>query len=534
MSTTYYTAPTVFTGEDETTFVTAFAVEDGEFTWVGDAADVPADADTVRLEHPVLPGLLDVHTHATYIAMLVNAVPCTVPVVTDIPSMIAALKAHPNAGAGPDAWIEGWGYDESKLAEGRTPTRHDLDQVSTDQPVHVLRSDCHSGVCNTRALELAGITADTPDPEGAAFGREDDGRTPNGVLTEHNANQVVMNAKGSAGYEADVAALAATGRHFAERGLVGVTDLYCIPTSYDQRDLFRDAAAAGLRQSARIYYDFATMRNNPIREITEDDRSGRVAIGGIKLFADGSMSNRTAWLRDPYPGTTDQFGVSTAPEEIMQEALEFARANRLQIAFHAMGDRAIESIIEFYGDEEPWLDDVPSVRIEHSTLMDVGLARRATEARMNFGVVSNVDFFFAEYDSYSQNLTEEQMERTYAVKDLYDNVEAVALASDTPATTWYDPDDVFMSIHAAVNRVAYNGADINQDQAITLPQAVLMYTGRARKLLDFPKLGRIVPGNEASFVTISQDIFTIDPAELEKTVVQATWIAGEQVYARDS
>lgn len=240
------------------------------------------------------------------------------------------------------------------------------------------------------------------------------------MLTEHNANQVMMNAKGSAGYEADVAALAATGRHFAEHGLVGVTDLYCIPTGYDQRDLFRDAAAAGLRQSARIYYDFATLRNHPIREITEDDRSGRVAISGIKLFADGSMSNRTAWLRDPYPGTTDQYGVSTAPPEIMQEALEFARANRLQIAFHAMGDKAIESITDFYGDEEPWLDDIPSVRIEHSTLMDAGLARRAAGARMNFGVVSNIDFFFAEYDSYSQNLSTEQMERTYAVKDLYE------------------------------------------------------------------------------------------------------------------
>ncbi len=196
--TIYYTADAIFTGEDETSFVTAFAVRDGEFSWVGSATEVPADADPVRLDGPVLPGLLDVHTHATYVAMLVNSVPCTVPVVVDIPSLIEALRNHPDVGAGPDAWIEGWGYDESKLAEGRTPTRHDLDRVSTEQPVYVLRSDCHSGICNTRALELAGITADTPDPQGAAFGREADGRTPNGVLTEHHANQAVMQAKGSA------------------------------------------------------------------------------------------------------------------------------------------------------------------------------------------------------------------------------------------------------------------------------------------------------------------------------------------------
>lgn len=113
-------------------------------------------------------------------------------------------------------------------------------------------------------------------------------------------------------------------------------------------------------------------------------------------------------------------------------------------------------------------------------------------------------------------------------------MDALALTSDCPATTWYDPDDVFMSIHAAVNRVAYNGADINRAQAITVPQAVLLYTGRARTLLDFPRLGRIVPGNEASFVTLSQDIFTVPHEALRDTVVTATWIEGDQIYSRTS
>ncbi|WP_460743665.1 amidohydrolase [Mariniluteicoccus endophyticus] len=531
MSPTYFTADKVFLGTDETSFTTAFAVSDGRFTWVGDAADVPADADPVRLGGTVLPGLLDVHTHATYVALINDAVACTVPMVHDIPGMLEALRGHRAYGHGPDAWIRGWGYDESKLAEGRTPTRHDLDQVSTTQPIHVLRSDCHSGICNSRALEIAGITPATLDPEGAEFGRDDDG-TPNGVLVEHGANQAVMRAMGSAGLEAEAEALAATTHHFAERGLVAVTDMFVVPTdAYDHRELFREAAARGLRQAVRIYYDYAALRETDIR-FTDADRTGRVAVAGIKLFADGSISNRTAWMRDPYPGTSDRFGMRLTSEEVMTEALAYARENRLQIAFHAMGDAAIEWVLDRYGDEEPWLTDRPSVRLEHATLMDADLVRRAHEARMWFGVASNVNFFYAEHDSYSTNLSAEQYARTYPVKDLYAGLDAAALSSDCPATTWADPDDVFMSIHAAVSRAAYNGEPIAPDQAVTVPQAVLLYTDRARRLLGLGDLGSIQPGKEASFVTLSQDVFTIDPARLADTRVTGTWIAGEQVYAR--
>lgn len=530
--TTYYTADKIFTGQDETTFATAFAVEDGHFTWVGEARDLPSGVDVVVLNGPVLPGFLDVHTHATLVANFVNAVACTVPVVTDIPSLIAALRAHPNTGAGASTWIEGWGYDESKLAEHRTPTRHDLDLVSTTQPVYVQRSDCHSGICNTRALELAGIDASTPDPEGAAFGREADGVTPNGILIEHGANQRVLQAKGSAGFDADARALAATTRHFAERGIVGITDMFCIPTRYDHRDLFRAAQQGGLRQSARIYYDFATIQVHPIRPIIEQDKVGRVAVAGIKLFADGAISNRTGWMRTPYKGSSNECGMSTAPTSLMQAALSYAREYGLQIAFHAMGDRAIESLVDFFGDLDPWLTDVPSVRIEHASIMDPALIQRIHEARMNFGVVTNVDFLYAEYDSYSENLTESQLACAYPVRDEFDVLENLALASDCPATTWADPDDVFMSIHAAVNRTAYNGAPINHAQAITVEQAVLLYTGKARTLLDFPQLGSIEPGKEASFITVSQDIFS-EPTELIKdTVVTNTWIQGDSIYCR--
>jgi predicted amidohydrolase YtcJ len=196
----------IFTGRSEHDFVSTFKVADGRITWTGDASDV-ADAEAIDLAgKTVLPGFIDIHTHPSYVAMTVNAVPCTVPVVNNIPEMIEALKKHPNFGKGERAWIEGWGYDESKLAEHRTPTAEDLDRVSTTQPVYVMRSDCHSGICDTRALEIAGITRDTPDPEGARFGRYENGE-PNGVLQEHAANNVVIRTKSSQDYQARVGAI---------------------------------------------------------------------------------------------------------------------------------------------------------------------------------------------------------------------------------------------------------------------------------------------------------------------------------------
>ncbi|QPK94339.1 amidohydrolase [Actinomyces sp. zg-332] len=532
MSRVFYKNARVFTGESETDFVTAFAIENGKFVWVGDSSEVDCEDAIDMHGELILPGFIDAHTHPTYISMLVDAIPCTVPVVNSIEEMIAALRKHPNFGKGENAWIEGWGYDESKLAEGRTPTTEDLDKVSTTQPVYVLRSDCHSGICNSRALEIAGITKDTPNPPGAEYGRYPDGR-PNGILIEHGANQTVMQAKGSSGFEAEVEKLVRTSEHLSERGIVACADMFCIPAEFEHLDLYREAEKLGYKQLTQVFYDFASLEQYPIKELSQDRKNGRTFVGGLKLFMDGSMSNRTAYMHEPYPDTTDNFGMRTASDKIMQEALDFARENQIQIAFHGMGDAAIETIIDFYGDVEPWMGQYPSVRIEHATLLDPRLIEKMNSKRMKFGVVSNIDFFFAEWDSYSVNLSPEQYARTYMVKEIYRGIEASAMSSDCPATTWADPDNVFMSIKAAVTRRAYNGEDIVQDQKITVPQALLMYTGKAHLVGIMPTVGKIAVGYEASFITLSHDIFSVDPDFIDQIKVAKTWIQGELVWEKD-
>ena len=522
----------IFTGHDEREFVSAFRVADGRFTWIGDAADV-ADAAAVDLGgRTVVPGFVDIHTHPTLVAMTVQAVPCIVPEVLDIPGMIEALRRHPNFGKGADDWIEGWGYDESKLAEHRTPTAEDLDRVSTTQPVYVLRSDCHSGVCNTRALQLAGITRDTPAPEGARFGRHANGE-PNGVLEELGANDVVMRAKSSRDFQGRVDAIRRTREHYDERGIVAMTEMMANTSPFDDLEVFRAAAAQGLGQQVLLYFEWSKLKENLIPDLTDEQRTGRVRFAGIKMFADGSMSGRTAWVSEPYAESEDH-GYPTITVEAMQAGYEWARRNRVQVSVHAMGDLALQRVIDFFADEEPWMGpDIPSVRLEHATLLTDEQMRRLSDATMSFGVATQIIFFFAEYESYAANLTASQFRRAYPIRTFYDRIERLGLSSDAPATTWADPDDVFVSIQAAVTRRAYNGADIVPDQALTVPEAVLLYTARAATLGRYEEpVGRIAEGREANFVVLDRDLFTIDPGAIHETRVAETWMRGEKVFER--
>jgi hypothetical protein len=520
----------VFTGRSEKEFVSAFKIANGRIAWVGDTKEVKSK-NAIDLEgKTVLPGFIDVHTHPTYVAMVVNSVPCTAPVVNNIPEMIGALKKHSNFGKGPNDWIEGFGYDESKLAEHRTPTAEDLDKVSTIQPVYVLRSDCHSGICNSRALKIAGITKDMPDPEGARFGRTANGE-PNGILQEHAANDVVMRAKSVQDSHTRARSLVGTGAHYNARGIVAITDMMALTQPFDDLQIYRSAEKQGLRQQAPLYFTWAGLEKDPIPDLSDKQRKGRTKFAGIKLFADGSISNRTAWVSEPYQNSNEH-GFPTLTRKEMESAYQWAKRNMVQVSVHAMGDRALQRVIDFFSDKEPWMgSSVPSVRLEHVTLLTDRQMRQMKEGKMMFGVSTQMIFFFAEHDSYAAHLNENQYQHAYRLKSYYDNIDRVSLSSDAPATTWADPDNVFVSIKATVTRKAYNGADIVQEQALTVPQAVLLHTARAATLAPYEGfLGKIAEGFEASFIVLDRDIFTIDVNEIDQTVVQQTWIQGGKVY----
>jgi predicted amidohydrolase YtcJ len=518
----------VFTGRGEDEFATAFRIEDGVFTWVGDQSEVTGGTDLGGAT--VLPGLLDVHSHPSLLAALADAVPCLPPEVDSLASLLDRLRTHPDLGRGDDHWIEGFGFDESRWPEGRKPTRHDLDRVSATQPVFVRRCDSHSLVCNSRALELAGITRETPDPEGGRIGRDDDGE-PDGLLAERPAFDLLLGLRQPPSHAEQVARLARLDAHFLERGIIAVGDLMATLTTPDPLRLFRDAERAGLRPQFALYPLWADLVASGLPDLTDDERTGRTAIAGVKLVMDGAYSDRTAWTDDAYPGSCDH-GLQTASADDLRRAVGWARRNRVQVAVHAMGDRALRYVVDVLGNEEPWLTDRPSVRLEHATLFSHPLLDRVETARMSFGVVTHSIFFFAEYDSYARNLSADQTEIAYPIRSFYERVPCAALSSDNPATSWSEADDVFVSVKAAVLREAHTGAAFNPAEAVTVAQALLLYTGRARLVAPFEGVGLIQPGFEGSFVVLDRDVFTVPPQEIDRVRVAETWIRGEQVFRR--
>jgi predicted amidohydrolase YtcJ len=517
----------VFTGLSTVDRASAFRFENGLVTWVGDAAEVAGEPGIDLGGRTVVPGLLDMHTHPAVMVSRADTIDCLPPAVVSLAGLIETLRRHPALGTGPDAWIVGTGFDDSVYPEGRPPTARDLDAVSSTQPVLVWRCDSHSASCNSRALEIAGITASTPDPPGARFERDESGM-PTGVLTEISAVEAVTThipEPDVAGYASRLLAL---NEHFLSHGITGVCDLLAswIP---EPLATFRAARDLGFLPRVALFLGW----HWGLADLVPADREGPVRVAGAKVLVDGAFSNRTAWVDAAYPDSHDH-GIQTLTDEELLAAAAWARRNDVQLAVHAMGDRALERVVDLLGDQVPWLAGAPSVRLEHATLVSPELIARLTGGRMSFGIATHTIFLFAETAAYRSNLGPDQARIAYPIRSLFEAGIPLALSSDRPATAWGDADDVFVSVEAAVRRIAHDGTDIGADEAIAVAEALLLYTGRARKVTDLGPVGVLEPGSAADFVVLDRDVVSVADDEIASVRVTETWVAGERVWTSAS
>lgn len=501
-------------------------VENGKVAWTGNTHDLQEEFIDLKGK-TVVPGFIDSHIHPIYVASVQEQIACMPPMVNSIEEMIRALKESINP-SDPTAWIEGWGFDESKLLEGRTPTKEDLDRVSTSQPVQVTRSDFHSCVVNSKALELAGITRDTAEVPNGIIQRDTSGE-PTGFLIE-DASYLIKAVKPAVSTEEKVESLVNLSRRFASFGLTGVTEVMGMMDPSDDYFMYKAAAERGFKQHLGIYYHWRNFKASGSDQLTATQSSeDQIRINGLKLFLDGSMSGHTAYMKEPYPNTDDR-GFTVGSQDELLEAYEYAKTRGLQLSIHAMGDASIQLIIDTFRNKAPWVEGGPSVRIEHATVLSPEMIQEIKEA--GIGLTQQIIFFYAEYDSYRKNLDDKRFNQTYGLKSVYDQVEHFALSSDSPATLWAVPEDVFVSLKAAVTRKAHEGQDINQAEKITVPQAVLLYTKKAAILSKLANTGQLIPGYEADFVVLDQDIFTIPGDYLDLVHVEQTFIGGELVYQK--
>lgn len=350
-----YVNGTIITMDDAQPLAEAVAVKDGRIVAVGDEADVLASAGdaTRRVDlngTTLLPGFVDSHSHA-YVTGLQASTANLLPPPDGAGNDIAALQtllrdwaAANQATVDKVGWIAGFGYDDSQLAEQRHPTRADLDAVSTERPVLIIHQSGHLGVANSKALELAGVTAATQDPAGGVFRRDSDGKTPNGVAEENGFFLLI--GKLAANFDDGVndAFVAAGTELAASYGYTTVQEGRAVGPGLAA---MQRAADAGTLKVDLVAYPDVLELNRITPSLTY---TNRYRIGGGKLTIDGSPQGKTAWLTEPYYVVPDGLpadyrGYAAVDIDTVNAAVEKAYANGMQLLTHANGDAATDVLI---------------------------------------------------------------------------------------------------------------------------------------------------------------------------------------------
>ncbi|MGQ9908592.1 MAG: amidohydrolase [Candidatus Flexifilum sp.] len=495
--------------------------DDGRIVYVGDRDAAPAHARRIDLAGAtLLPGFNDAHVHIWKLGLLLTVqVDARKAAAPDIPAIIAAFKARA-AVTPPGQWLTGRGYNEVDLPEGRHPTRHDLDQASTEHPIALTRTCGHMIVANSKALELAGITRDTVPPPGGAIVRDEHGE-PTGLVQE-TAMGLITRVITDPDDATMGRAIEATFAHQLALGITSATDPLLTP---DHLRVYRQLEA---ERRIRVRVNGLPIRRPDGGTITlplpEKYVSDTLRIDGVKFFADGGLSGATAAISQPYK-TVGGSGILRFDDDELRMLMQEAHDAGFRIATHAIGDVAIEQVIRTYEAIQAANPQPIRHRIEHLGLPSADHLRRCRALKVI--AVPQTIFLRVFGLTYRRYLPDAFYPRCYPVRAMLDAGLTVALSSDAPVV----PDDnPLVGLQAAVDRADVNGAAIAPEQAITRAEALYAYTmGGAIASGDADNRGSLTPGKWADLVILDGDPLTAaDPTVLR---VVATYVGGEQRYA---
>ena len=481
----------------------------------------------------VIPGFVDCHEHPVMLAHTMEEISALPPDVSSIEDLVEKVRL---ARERRDNWILGWGCDEGKFPEKRLPNRWDLDRGAKDVPVSIVRACEHIRCCNSLALEIAGIDENTKDPEGGHIGRDENG-VPNGILYE-NARNLVAEVIPHHDHDEEVELLRKLGEHLSVQGITSIGEMGNL-SSKDNHFIYYDVAKRGFKQNVSLFYMWEFYKDKEDFKIAPEHKvlDQQIHVAGLKLIGDGSFSGHTAWTDVPFLGT-DECGISTCSDELLESAIKFCKEEGLQLSFHAMGKRAIDRIVNRLYEEGPWsigksdFNEPPFARIEHVTEPSDEAIRKAAQAGIAFA--TQPIFLFSEIESYEKNLGKDRLRETYPIRKMLDMGVLVGLSTDAPATAWADPTDPWANIKGAVTRTAYNGVDTGKDQRITLEEAILLYTRNSAKIAGFQRRGALKEGNYGDFVVLMDDPFEMKPEDLGSVRTMRTYISGEKVFDREN
>ncbi|MEX0717394.1 MAG: amidohydrolase [Planctomycetaceae bacterium] len=514
----------VHTVDDAQPKAEAFAVKNGRFVLVGGTALIRglADATTQVIDAEgmtVTPGFIDAHTHpaSAGVAALAN-VDCDVYTIAEIKQRMRARAAKSPEGQ----WVLGFKYDDTKLKDGRKLHRKDLDEAVPNHPARVTHRGGHTQVANSLAFKLAGIDRDTPDPEGGAFGRDENGEL-NGFIAEKARGAFDDVGKTPpVTRETRQAGIKLISRQMSAAGLTSVHDT----SQPDSFAAYVDAYHAGdLRFRVYAFFGYsalAGLRGLGLRTGFGDEW---LKVGGLKLSADGSASERTMRMSTPYVGRPNDFGLLTMSQQELDEKILEAHQGGFQVGVHANGDVTIAMVLNSYERAlriKPHPD--PRFRLEHCSLInDELLARIKAIEAIPTPFWTYVHYHGPKWLEYGP----EKMRSMFAHRSFLDHGIKVAGASDyIPG-----PFEPLMAIQSMVTRKDFEGREWGPNQKVTVDEALRIGTLHgAYASFEEKEKGSITPGKLADFVMLAKDPHDVNPDEIKKIPVVRTVVGGKTVH----
>ena len=513
--------------QDSAASGSAVAIAAGRIVAVGDDRSILSLAqphtELIDLARKTLiPGFEDAHAHiwkmGHLLTTMVDLRPCGS--FTDLADLIS--DRHRSLPEG--AWLQGRGFNETKLVERRRPTREDLDRWVPDRPALLTRTCGHIFVANTRALRLAGVARDCTDPVGGLIERDASGE-PNGILHETAIGLIhkVLPPPDAEAYEAMI--IAALG-HQAERGITASSDCGVLPALLDvYLDLDRRKALPGRMVVMPLGRPDGS--DGPL-QLPAQHHSLFLQVDMVKFLADGGLSGSTAALSTPYRDGSP--GVLRFPAQELHQLFEQAQRAGWRIATHAIGDLAIEQVLtSFERLEQPASAD-RSHRIEHLGLPTPSHLRRA--ASMNIMTATQAIFLRELGKNLASVVPDALKPQLYPFRSMFDAGMTVALSSDAPVV---EDDSPLAGMHAAITRRTIDGMELSPEQALTAEEALAAYTlGGARLAGQDKHRGSISVGKFADLALLSADPTVIPAEALLQVSVAFTMVNGRVVYKQQS
>ena len=479
----------------------------------------------------VMPGFNDAHTHFLETGVQLSSLDlrsANTPV--EFVERIREFAAKQPKGR----WILGGKWDHENWTPSELPTAAMIDSVTPNNPVLIDRLDGHTALANSLALKLAGINKDTKDVPGGVIGRTAAG-DPNGILQDA-AIEIVNRAIPLMTFDQRADAIQAASDHAASLGITSVHEMG-----------FSTEPAAVMGTEVGVYQELArrgTLKTRvyvaaPLAEWLRLSKTGihrgfgseMVRMGGLKGYSDGSLGSRTAWLFEPYLDDPKTKGLVFEPMSIINERVLGADKAGLQIAIHAIGDRANDEVLDIYQKvAETNGERDRRFRIEHAQHLRQEDIKRFGSQKV---IASMQPFHLIDDGRWAgKRLDDKRLAGTYAFRTLLDTGGVLAFGSDSPVA----PINPLLGVYAAVTRRTLDDKNPNgwiPEQKISVDEAVKAFTwGSAYAEFQDGVKGTLEIGKLADFVILSDDIFTIDATKIASVTVISTIVDGKVVYER--